>query len=317
MSAIEDIQQKAWTNIEFNLPITDRARYTMIGNQLIDLVLKDDKLRQALTFVLAESDDPRSNQANLFTVSPALHSADDKLWLHAGYQTRSHVNSAIPEIDQPEILREFLDAVDQLLLAIEDGFSRALRSIGADDVATIVYDAEYMKRAIHIRIVRYTGARLESAPQEPVTGHADMSLCTLHLYETHGNWFQAAPYPQELISEDQSPDHQAAIAAMRSNFNVIKEVDDQAVFFLGAGWKKLPKDNPPKKYQTLPACYHAGVRPAAEDEYISPYAQEVAGNDTDRVSLVVFAQPNLDYANENNFVYPGVLECRPDTAVEL
>lgn len=317
MSAAEDINSKAWTNIEFGMPIAERAQYAKLGNQLIDLVLKDDTLRQALTFVLIETDDPRASQANLFTVSPALHSADDKLWLHAGYQTREHVNLVIPESEQPVIIKDFLNAVDTMLAAVEDGFRKAFAAMDADRVSDIVYTAAEMKRAIHIRLVRYPGARLPSAPREPVTGHADMSLCTLHLFETHGNWFQAAPYEQELITDDQTPEHQAAVAVMRSKLNVIKEVDDKAVFFLGAGWKNLPKDSPAQDYQNLPACYHAGVRPTAEEEYISPYAQEVTGNDEDRVSLVVFAQPNLDYSKEHNFVYPSVLQCRPDTAVEL
>jgi len=310
MSAIDDIIQKGWTNAEFGLSIATRARFTELGNQLIDLAMQDPKIHAALTFTLLDRDDTRGSQANLFTVSPAMHSADQKLWLHAGYQTRSHVEAAVPEGERPQVLVNFLDAVDELLIAIERGFHKALREIGAEDVFNVVYHPDPMQRVIHIRVVRYIGARKHDAPNEPVTGHSDMSLCTLHLYETHGNWFQAVPYPQELITNSESPQKDQKIKVMRSNLKLIEAIEDQPIFFLGAGWKQLGVSD-------LPACYHAGVRPAKDSEFISPFAEQVAGNDVDRVSLVVFAQPNIQYAKENNFPYASVMQSRPDTAVEL
>lgn len=315
MSAIQDIQKQGWTQVSFDWSAEKRAHFTKLGNQVIDLMMQDEKLREAFSFVLGDFNDKRAKQANLFTVSPALNSADDKLWFHVGYQTRKHVDAVIPKKYQPPIVREFLDAIDEMLAKIERAFRQSLSSIGADDVATLIFDAEKQRRVIHIRIVRYNGARLESAPDEPVSGHADMSLCTLHIFETHGNWFQAAPYDQSIITDDKTPEREAAVRQMRQNLKLITEVDEQTIFFLGAGWKNLPHDEPPKEYQQLPACYHAGVRPPKEVEFVSPYAQDVVGDTNDRVSLVVFAQPSLDYVQDHEFKYATVAQCRPDTAV--
>ena len=317
MSATEDIRKQGWTQVDFGLSTQKRAHFTKLGNQLINLMISDEKLREAFSFVLGNHSDKRARQANLFTVSPAMNSADDKLWFHVGYQTRDHVTAAIPEDEQPLVVKEFLDATDEMLAEIEKVFKNSFDAIGAESVEQTVFDADDNRRVIHIRIVRYNGARLESASAEPVSGHADMSLCTLHLFETHGHWFQAAPYDQSIITDDETSEREAAVKAMRSNLKLITEVDDQAIFFLGAGWKNLPHDNPPKAYQELPACYHAGVRPSKEDEFISPYAKEVTGNDVDRVSLVVFAQPSMDYIESHDFKYASVAQCRPDTAVEV
>lgn len=315
MSAVQDIQRQGWTQVSFGMPVKKRAHFTKLGNQIIDLMMEDEKLRDAFSFVLGEYNDKRAQQANMFAVSPAMNSADDKLWFHVGYQTRAHVASVIPEPEQSDIVKEFLDATDEMLIEIEKAFRQSLSSIGANSVVNTVFDAEMLRRVIHIRIVRYNGARLESAANEPVSGHGDMSLCTLHLFETHGNWFQAAPYDQSIITNDETPEREAAVKQMRQKLKLLTEVDEQAVFFLGAGWKNLPHDNPPKEYQALPACYHVGVRPSKEEEFISPYAQEVTGNEVDRVSLVVFAQPSLDYIASHDFTYASVAQCRPDTAV--
>jgi len=317
MGALQDIRNQGWTQVNFAWPVEKRAHYTKLGNTLIDEITANDKLREAFSFVLTDHTDKRARQANMFAVSPAMNSADDKLWFHVGHQTRDHVDSAIPKANQSALVKEFLDATDELLVVIEAAFRNSLQAIAADSVIDTVFDAEQLKRVIHIRIVRYIGARRESAPQEPVTGHADMGLCTLHLFETHGHWFQAAAYQQSIITDDQTPERQAAVKAIRTKLKVITEVDEKAIFFLGAGWKNLPKDVPPKPYQELPACYHAGVRPLKEEEFISPYAQEVIGDSTDRVSLVVFAQPSLNYIQSHDYQYASVAQCRPDTAVEL
>lgn len=317
MSASTDITQKGWTQVDFPLSVAKRAHYAKLGNRLIDEITNDDTLRQAFTFIIGDDDEPRAKQAHTFMVSPALHSADDKLWMHVGYQTRAHVASVIPEADQSPLVREFLDATDELLDAIEQAFRTSLTSIGAATVLDDIFSNEREQRVVHIRIVRYNHARRNDGPAEPVAGHADMGLCTLHLYETHGHWFQAAPYDQSIITDEQTPERQSAVETMRKKLKVIPEVDEQALFFLGAAWKHLPKTNPPQPFQELPACYHAGVRPSARDEFISPYASEVVGESDDRVSLVVFTVPSLDYvAKHPDFHYGSVLECRPDTAVK-
>lgn len=317
MSATTDIQEQGWTQVDFALPVEKRAHFAKLGNQMMDLIVDDDKLREAFTFKIAEDADDRASQAHTFMVSPALHSADDKLWFHVGYQTRVHVDSVIPEAEQPALVKEFLDATDEMLGAIEDSFRLSLEDLKAEEISHAVLDAEPSRRVIHIRIVRYNGARRDSAPTEPVAGHADLGLCTLHLFETHGHWFQAAPYDQAIITDDQTPEREAAIKAMRQNLKVITEVDDKAIFFLGASWKNFPKSDPLKDYQLLPACYHAGIRPSAEDEFISPYAKEVVGDSDDRVSLVVFTVPSLDYTDAHpEFRFASVLQCRPDTAVK-
>lgn len=317
MSAITDIQHKGWTQVDFALPIEKRAHFAKLGNQLMDLIVNDDNLRKAFTVKLAEDNDDRAQQAHMFMVSPALHSADDKLWFHSGYQTRAHVNSVIPEAEQPPVVKEFLDTLDEMLEAIEQAFEIALTDLEADAIKSAVFDSDRLRRVIHIRTVRYNGARRASAPTEPVAGHADLGLCTLHLFETHGHWFQAAPYDQSIINDDQTPERQAAVQAMRQKLNVITEADDKAIFFLGASWKNLPKDEPPKEYQLLPACYHAGIRPSAEEEFISPFARDVVGDSYDRVSLVVFTTPNLDYCEAHpEFRFASVSQCRPDTAVK-
>lgn len=317
MGAIQEIKDQGWTQVDFAWPIERRAHYTKLGNELITQITQNDRLRQAFTFALIDSPDKRAHQANLFTVSPALNSADDKLWFHVGYQTREHVNSVIPESEQSDLIKEFLNETDELLIAIEVAFRSSLQIINAQSAVKAIFSHDELKRAIHIRFVRYNNARTESAPDEPVTGHADMSLCTLHLFETHGHWFQAAPYDQSIIIDEDSSERRAAVKSMRSKLKVITEVDEKAIFFLGAGWKNLSKGNPPQDYQLLPACYHAGIRPTAKDEYISPYALDVTGNDVDRVSLVVFAQPSLEYIKSHDFKYATVAQCRPDTAVVI
>jgi hypothetical protein len=162
-----------------------------------------------------------------------------------------------------------------------------------------------------LRTVRYIDALQGSPGEEVVSGHADLGALTEHLYETHGGWFKGVAYPPELISDRDTPEHRAAIREMRGNLQLIDNRSGEAIFFLGANWHTLPDRLLPEEFRDLPACYHAGFRPEAAGEEVSPYAEAVTGNAPDRVSVVVFAHPNVELQRSGSYVPATVPQCRP------
>ena len=60
MSAIQDIQKQGWTQVSFDWSAQKRAHFTKLGNQVIDLMMQDEKLREAFSFVLGDFNDKRA-----------------------------------------------------------------------------------------------------------------------------------------------------------------------------------------------------------------------------------------------------------------
>lgn len=304
----EDIERYGYCATEFALSEADRARYTATASRVIDLAQAAPDVHEALTFSLLPEYKGRVNPT-LFTVSGALNSADDKIWLHAGYQSRDRAAAVIPERNQPAELRALWEPLESVLHASEVSARGLLKVLGAESLAEAIFHPDTRKRVVLVRTVKYADVLKASIGAELVAGHADQSVATLHWYETHGGWFQAAPYPQPLMSDDDDGKHQAAIRAVRSRLTSIQnDHEAQAAFFFGVGLKQLPawlRTN----IIDLPGCYHAGFKPNSVDEVVSDFAADTS--DTERVSSITFMHPSIDIFQSGEYPLATVAECRP------
>ncbi len=307
MSFRSDLAEKGYCEVDFSMGEADRAAYTGAAKAVIDLAQGDASIHDALTFSLVEFEG-RVNPT-FFTVSEALNSRDKKLWLHAGYLSRQKAAAAIPERNQPAELRALWEPLGVMLQTVETTTRATLAQLGANDLAEVIFHPDINKRVVLIRTVKYLGSLSLESGAEPVAGHADQSVATLHLYETHGGWFHAAPYPQALMIDGDSQERRLAVAEIRSQLApIVNDHDTAAAFFLGVGTKNLP-DRLRLPIAELPGCYHAGFRPEAGQEVVSAFAGSIS--ETDRVSTIAFMHPNTDVLCSPEYSLATVLECRP------
>lgn len=307
MTSRSDLVEKGYCAVGFSMGEAERAAYTSAAKAVIDLAQDDASIHDALTFTLVEFKG-RMNPT-LFTVSEALNSGDQKLWLHAGYLSRQRAAAAIPERNQPTELRALWEPLESVLQTVEHTTRATLAQLDANHLAEVIFHPDIAKRVVLIRTVKYLGSLSLESGAEPVAGHADQSVATLHWYETHGGWFHAAPYPQDLMTDTDSQERRLAVAEMRSQLTpIVNNHEAEAAFFLGVGAKKLPNALRSSVVE-LPGCYHAGFRPMAEQEVVSPFASSISA--TDRVSTITFMHPNTDVLCSPKYSLATVLECRP------
>ncbi len=308
--AAAEIEAQGWVHVPFEMSEADRAAYARLATQVMGLTICNPDVRTGLDFKLVEPvHDPPVN-AGLFGVHGPQHSAENKVWLHAGYQSRDRAAEIIPEWRQPELLRTFWPAHEAMLRQSESSVRLALSSLGAEALNEVVFPESTGIRNFHIRTVRYIGAQAVAAGTEVVTGHADQGLAALHIFETHHGYMAAAPYPKRLIVGADSLRRRASVAALRTYGLWPMDVEPgSAVFFLGAGWHGLQDGSLPDEVQGLPACYHAGFQ--SPGSVASEYAGRVVGGSSDRVSVVAFAHPNVEFMQSERYQVPTVQMCRP------
>lgn len=304
----EQILEVGYCQVPFGMPEIQRADYTSAASKVIDLAVSDMEVHEALTFSLLPDFKGRVNPT-LFTVSGALNSADDKTWLHAGYRTQEFASEKIPERNQPRELRDLWSPLRAMLYEVEKAGRATFDAIGSSALSDIIFHPDLRKRVVLIRTVKYHDALSGQIGAEMVAGHADQSLASLHLYETHGGWFQAAPYPQRLMLHEDTDERAEEVAAIRDRLvPIANDHEHEAAFFLGVGVSNLPEDLK-KSLEDLPAAYHAGRKPAPRAEVASIYANDVS--DTDRVSTIAFAHPNTDVLTAGDYQIASVSQCRP------
>ena len=313
-SLTQNIEAKGWSHTPFEMSEADRMEYTRLANAVISLALESEQVRGALDLDLFAGKEYTSVRVGTYGIGTARNSIDDKVYLHTGYASQDQAAAVYPQRNQPRTLQDFWTANDAMLEATEVAMKQSLAELGAEDLNDIVYpDGSYeerFNRNVVLRTVRYVNARQEPVGKEVATGHSDLGLATLHLYETHGGWFKGAPYKPEWINNDDTPERRSAIRAMREGLDPIDHRDGSAIFFLGANWHTFPYAIP-KELQELPACYHAGFKPSPEDEILAEGASIVTEGRDDRVSTIVFAHPSAKYFLNDMYVPATVPMCRP------
>jgi hypothetical protein len=313
-SLTQGIENRGWSHVPFEMSEADRAEYARLANTVISIALDNDKVRDALAFDLFPGKGDAIVRTGMFGIGTARNSADDKVYLHTGYASADRAAATLPRLQQPKVLREFWEANDAMLEATEETMKSSLIRLGAEALNGVLYpDIPYderFTRNIHLRTVRYVNATEEPVGKEVVSGHSDLGLSTLHLYETHGGWFKGAPYQPKWISSNDTPERRQAVQSMREGLQPIDSEENSAVFFLGANWHTFPYGIS-SELQQLPACYHAGFKPSPEIEEVSEFATAVTEGRNDRVSTIVFAHPAAKYFLNDMYKPATVPMCRP------
>lgn len=306
----EVLADKGWVDVDFDVPERDRADYAALANTVIGIALENEAIREALSLDLQEGTETGPVRTSTFGVGSSRNSTDAKVYLHAGYQSRAHADLLVPELVQPSELLAFWAIHDDMLHAIERFGTKALQELGAGPVASAIFSDEHRLRNIHVRTVRYEGAIKDPVGKEVVSGHADLGLATLHVYETHGGWLRAAPYDHQVMFADDTADRREAVRRKRQDLEMIDQnIDTSATFFLGGSWHQF--SGVPESLRDLPALYHAGFRADPHQETVSIYAPEVSDAD-DRVSLIAFMNANLGLLRDGTYRPPTVSNCRPE-----
>jgi len=311
----ETIQHRGWDNVPFEVSESDRAEYAASANLVISAAQEDETVNDALLLDLNAGVETGPVRSGMFGIGTARNSTDKKVYLHTGFHSREYADTVIPERNQPEFLRTFWEENDQMLRQIEQSTQWVLETLYASELGEAFFPREALRRNVHLRTVRYTDAVDQPVGSEVVSGHSDIGMGSFHIYETHGNWFQAVPYPSDLIempdldTSDVPTIRRGEIKQMRDRMKLIDSEENKATFFLGVNWSKFP--TVPERLRGLPACYHAGIRPPVDVEEVSPYAEMVAGNAHDRVSVISFLHPDIKYLHEGIYKPGTVEECRP------
>jgi len=306
------ITTDGWTNIEFKMSESDRAEYARLANRVIQAASDNQAVIEALAFNATGGYEQGSVRTGLFGIGGPRNSSDQKIYLHAGFQSEQYAAERIPPHEQPLELKNFWPAHRNMLYEVEAGLSRIIDELGADALQDVILPDDNEARNIHVRTVRLSGALRGEQGAEVVSGHGDLGVLTMHLYETHGGWFKGAPYAPRLITNTDTPEKREDIQNMRRALSPIYSYPGQAVTFLGANWHTLPDEYISDDLKQLPACYHAGFRPDAVHEEVSSYAEEVTAGDPDRVSLIVFSHPDVRLLKSGIYKPATVAMCRPN-----
>lgn len=307
VDARAEIDRKGYFNVPFTVGLSDREAFARAGNAVISLAEVDEDLVDVLTCNLMPGQTGQVRGA-FFSVSGPRNSGDQKIWMHTGYQSRVVAADKLPERNQPYELRHFWTLVDEMLHATEVAAKQGFEGLSEQRLMPLTYPEDLMQRNIILRTIRYIGARALAPGTEAISGHIDLGIGSLHIYETHGNWFQAAPVPPELIGDKDTPERRQAFREIREKLKIIQFNHDKEVpLFMGASYTKIgPFLDGATNF--VSACYHAGFRPVQELEAI--ISSEDSGND-DRLALLAFIGPSIPVINHPNFVSPTVRECRP------
>lgn len=305
---IADIENHGWTDVPFFLSETNRAAFAALANTVIGVAMEDDGVRQALDFKLDAAPAAQARTGTFGLLLGGRHSDDAKIALHVGYQSRERAN-AVLGMNQPRVMKDFWEATDMMLSEVEKSAKSTLRILGAEAVIGTVLPAKPQRRNVQLRTVRYPGATDQPIGKEVVSGHADIGLATFHLYETHGGWMKAAPYPTELMIAGDSPERRLAVRGMRELLSPILAAPHKIPFLLGANWQGSA--TVPEGLRNLPACYHAGFVPEIGAETVSPFAEQVVGSSDDRVSVVAFLHANSVALAKGTYTPAPVEYCRP------
>lgn len=307
-----ELRERGWAHVDFGISERERAGYAELANKVITIATEEEKVADALALDLMSGAESGPVRTGSLGISRSRNSADDKIYLHTGLQSRQYADSVLPERHQPMVMRSFWEANDEMLSEVEKSMKLALKGLGATALEQAIFPAIVPQRNLTLRTVRYNKALEGEVGKEVVSGHADLGAITEHLYETHGGWFRGVAYPPELISDDNSTERQVAITEMRRGLRPIDNKPGKAIFFLGAAWHNLPDELLPAELRDLPACYHAGFRPDEANEEVSPYAGAVTDGSPDRVSVVVFAHPSVELQKAGIYQPASVPQCRPD-----
>jgi hypothetical protein len=304
----DELLEVGYCQVPFAVPEIQRADFARVSSAVIDLAVADTRVREALTFSLVPEYSGRVNPT-LFAVSGAQNSGDDKTWIHLGYLSREFADSRIPERNQPAELRALWNPLRAKLFELEVSTCHALDNLGLPELKPVIFHPDPRKRVVLSRTVKYHNALAAEVGDELVSGHGDQSFATVHEAETHGGWFQIAPYPQHLMMHEDTEERRAAIQVVReATVPIEMDHENMVAFFFGVGLKNFC-DAYGLNLAEVPGAYHLGRRPASDDEVVSQFANDIS--DTDRVSVVNFMHPNLDIIRAGLYKIASVSQCRP------
>jgi hypothetical protein len=312
MSVEVGIRENGWATVEFGMRFDEREELARLGRDLILLASEDSQIRDALTFTLQEGLNVGNNNPTLYTVSNALNSKDDKLWLHAGYQTEQRALAKMPELKGIATVNDFFEAHNNALAAAEDAFIETLGELSGDEVRVneLFFPDDIEERVMHIRTVRYLNLDKAATGNEVIAGHGDMGFATLGIYETHRAYLEGAPMAHDWIRWDAYTERKDYIQELYAKMTPIEfDLEDEASFFFGcavAGLNYHSTDlNLDNKY---PSLYHAGFLP--EDEVVASKGDWMLPHE--RVSMFIFLHPRLSVLrNPDLYHIPTVETCRP------
>jgi hypothetical protein len=304
------IYRHGWAAIEFDMPQADRDEFARLGRDVIVLASEEPQIREALTFELDETLIVGSNNPTLYGISKALNSNDDKIWLHAGYQTPERFAAALGKTNDPTI-NGYFDALQDVLSKLENGFVPALESLSQypEAVEGLFFPDDISQRVMHVRTVRYLGLDEAEVGSEVFASHADMSFASMQFYETHAGYLRGAPMRHDMVRWDADIDRIEYIVRLTDRMQPIEyDGDNEAAFFLGAGVKGLNDPLFRRPGRELPVLYHGGFRP----EINLPKHRWDEMSDTERVTTVAFLHPRLDVLRNGRYYrLPSVETCRP------
>lgn len=305
---IAELEAQGWTDVPFFLSEANRADFARLANVVIDIACEDEAVRESLHITLSAPPEAQQRTGTFGLIHPR-NSSDEKIALHIGYQSRERAQAMLGA-NQPQVMDDFWEASGMVLDEIAKSSKSALRRLGAEAVVGSILPTKPQRRNVHLRTVRYAGALDMPVGTEVVSGHADVGLASLHIYETHGGWIQGAPYTPEVITETNLETRRTAVQLMRQDMRQVVTHPHTAPFFLGANWHSASLV--PEGLRDLPALYHAGFVPEPGTQVISPFAERVVGGTHNRVSVVAFLHPNSVALAKGAYVPAPVSYCRPE-----
>lgn len=313
MSVAQEIEANGWAPVEFGMDQASREEFARLGRDVILLSVEDAELAEGLSFTLDPELNVGGSNATFFGVSGARNSADDKLWIHAGYQTRGNLDRCAPKFKDVEEVKSYLDALEDVLLYLQVSFRDALESAGisrdAVDRVFLPNDNPF-SRILHVRTVRYLNLDHAEPGAEVIAGHGDLGFASMQFYQTHKGYLYGAKVEPGWISREQSEDRRGYFRGLYDKMLPIEyDLGRLAAFFFGFSTVSTNHERLDTRVQTgFPGLYHAGFLPKTEE-------LNVEGGwmlPNERVAVVAFLHPRFTILRRPElYKLPTVETCRP------
>lgn len=159
---------------------------------------------------------------------------DSKDIFHFGAMTRQIMEYRLS--DMPRASREFLNAAEEIYWASARTYRDTMSVIDDFEVGLIgLHFDERQPLNHHLRFILY----YENDGEYLATGHFDRSVGTVHLGTSHRG---------------------LRVGTKPSDLQLYEGAADQSLFFLGAGWKKLPAHKRAGRSVPLRPLYHDVVQ---------------------------------------------------------
>ncbi len=307
----KSILERGYATVESSIDTETRQSLLSLGNEVIDLALRENSIREALTYSPFPSI-PGKDVCGFFVDEPRV-AKDDSISFHSGWQSAEIARSKLGD-KMPQVLVDFFEVQQTVLRATVDQWSLFLDSLlpakESSELKGLLFHTDTNLNNHHIRIVRYNDV-LENPPKEVFSTHGDLSVLTTELAESIDRVNNMAPYPLELVSDSVDIERYRKSIAIKDNASPIDyNPETEVVTFLGFAAAYVRSIRNSDQFKQLRAGFHYGKFNTTQPKMPKGYQ---FGNH--RLAAIAFAHPHYEVPY-TEYRSATTEACRPEQVFE-